>query len=403
RGEWPIRNLGTLFSLPEDVGIDLLRHRLTAMVRREESLRTTDLSHGEGQATYAAEVEPPLSRHAVGSLAELETFGAEMFRRRMAKPGRPWWELAVIDHPGPAGKPARSVCAVFDHLIFDARSTQLVHDELTGQDGAAAGRQGRPWREWVTAQRQQFPADAVAQPAAAGEFWRRHLDGTAPDRATILPFWTPGPQSGAIQVLHQDLPVSFGMLRTAAGRLKSSPFLLFLAGLSAAVNTIGGVTDATYRVVTLGRQARFLDTLGLFSDTVPVRVRHPELGDLSHALAAATTAWLDALEFQTTPWDYILAVCSGSNTPSIAQPEPQIMINWRPWIFEPWLVQGRNPEPDSYRYRGQLGTFQLSVSVTERGPCRLECQFDPGRFAADGVDSLLDELGARLRDLTESI
>ncbi|MFJ4620639.1 condensation domain-containing protein [Streptomyces sp. NPDC088812] len=392
-----VPNCRTSFVLPDDVTTDRLRSRLRTLVLREEALRITEISPADGgRAHYAPRVDLPVRHLAVGSAEELADVGTRMRHHLFDRADGPLWELAVIELPDAAGRPVRQVCAVFDHLISDARSTRLLRDELLGLGTDRLGAQYGRHSDWVAEQHRQFPFDAAGVPTTAREFWLRYLDGTPPDRATVFPFCPDpdGPLSGYVHCIRRDLP-DIARLRAAAGRLKSSPFLLFLAGAVSAVGLVTGDDDVTVRVNTSGRAPGYLDTQGYFAENTPVRVRHPSLGEPRHALAATKSAWLRTLPYQPTPWDYILAVSGQADAKAIASRPAQVLVN-----FVPWTVPRESLALSERGFNSLVGTFQLIVSVADDGTCHLECQYDPGRFDTGGVHGFLDVLAARLAHFT---
>jgi len=388
-----ITNVGTLFELPDEMTTDQVRDRLCELVRRDDVLRVTELSFADGgYATYSDAVDLPFSIQRAGSPEEVREITSQMsFRTFELGEGRPLWEAAVISHPGPSGRPTRSMCASFAHLISDARSLLVFRDGLTG----AADLAPRPFRDWVTIQREMFPMTANGTQTAAGEFWRRYLDGTPPDRGTVLPFWRPGQLSGTSFLIHTELPVTKAMLRAGAGQRRSSPFLLFLAAVTAAIGDAASVNDITYRVNINGRIPDFIDTLGLFSDIGPVRVNGSSLSDPAAALEAATSGWLESLEFQTTPWEYVLEVCPPAAPPATGYPAPQVLLN-----FIPEDVGEIPPDcAEEGPFPGDVEAFQLAAILRDEGNCLLDCEFDPERFPKAGVYDFLGALGETLTHL----
>lgn len=397
-----VSNSAVLFALPRGLKTEHLRDRLSELVSREDALRITEFSYADddGYVTYSPVLDLPVYETRADTASELDAITSRMLNRPFGHRG-PLWEMAVIEHPDESGRPARSACAVFEQLISDGRSLHLFRSELTGENVGAVGQQHGRFRDWAAWQRRQFPMEETGTKTAAGEFWLRYLGGTPPDRGTMFPFFSSpaGRLGGYVQVIHDELPVSMGTLRSAAGRLKSSPFLLFLASVASAIGVVAGLDDVTLKVNTSGRPSRFLDTMGSFADNAPIRIQSRSLSDPHHALTAAKSAWLETIEFQAAPWDYIRAVSALPCSGSAAVNPPQVMVNFMPWnVHRRWHSQR-----ESRQYPGaSLDTFELIMMPGGDGKCHLDCQFDPERLAPAGVNDFLKVLASILTRLTQS-
>jgi Condensation domain len=262
----------------------------------------------------------------------------------------------------------------------------VFQQALLADGGSRAAQSGR-FRDWVRWQRRRFPLDQTAAATPEREFWLRYLDGTPPERPVRLPFWSDGPLSGVAEIVHQELPADAAALAAAARRLRVTPFSVFLAAVASAISTVSGADDITLLVHVTGRRPGYLDTLGPFGETLPLRIRHAGLADRRAALAAARNAWISTLPFQATPWDYIRAVCANPDAPSSSGGPPQVMVNFMPWA----------PAPLDWRFyetqtqaRMSMSTLHLSAAVRADSSYHLSCLFDPSRYTATGVRELLD-------------
>ncbi len=395
-------NIGTLFAIQGHTTADQIRDRLTALVQRECALRITDASLGDGgYLVYSASLDLPLRVMSVGSPAELEAIAARMSHWVFPRQGGPMWEVAVIEHPDDFGRPRRSVCAVFDHLVSDARSLQLFRDEImAGHQSTEGGQNGR-YLDWVDWQLEQFPVDAPEISTAARDFWRRYLDGTTLFRAPALPFCVKEMQpSGFVHVIRRDLPVSAATLRSAAGTLRTTPFLLILGSVVCAISEACGENDITFAVSVSGRRSGFLDTQGWFAGSLPIRVRDKSLGSLRHAVEAATRAWVATLEFQDTPWDYISLVCADPEAvdpeAAVSYRQSQVDVNFVPFDIEEIASHGYEDQT----IPGSLSTLRLGVVAQDGGTYHLDCQLDPERFVVTEVHAFLRMVADNLIQLT---
>jgi len=390
-------NIGTLFAIGGHTTADQIRDRLTALVQRECALRITDASLDDGgYVGYSSSLDLPLRVMSAGSPAELKAIAARMSHRAFPRQGGPMWEVAVIEHPDDFGRPRRSLCAVFDHLVSDGCSLQLFRDEIMAGNHRPAGGQNGSYLDWVDWQREQFPVDAPEIPTAARDFWRRYLDGTTLFRAPALPFSVKEMRpSGSVHVIRRDLPASAATLRSAAGTLRTTPFLLILGSVACAISEAGGENDVTFAVSVSGRRSGFLDTQGWFAGPVPVRVRDKSLGSLRHAVQAATRAWVTTLEFQDTPWDYISLVC-GDPEATVRYRQAQVDINFLLFDIEEIASHGYEDQT----IPGNLSTLRLGVVAQDGGTYHLDCQFDPERFVVTEVHAFLRRVADNLIQLT---
>ncbi|MGW4369361.1 hypothetical protein ACWEKT_27335 [Nocardia takedensis] len=399
RGEH-VPNCNLSFLLPEDMSDARFDAGLAAVVSREYALRTTEISLADGgYSVSAARVDPTTEKFAVNSESEVSDIFAEMRHRLFPRGGADrLWDIAIITYPGADGRPIRRVCGTFDHLISDARSTWSLREELLRPDPALTFRHGKH-PDWVAEQRRRYPMDASATKTPAAEFWLDFLDGVDLEAPSAdFPFCAEpaGELSGFVRCLRRALPAAVTW-RAAARRYRTTPFLLFLASTASSVGSTTGIDDLTLRINTAGRELDYFDTQGYFAENTPIRIRDRALadGDTRGVLEAAQRAWIRTLRFQSTPWDYILAIHDKYDTAALVARPAQVLINFVPWSGPPRPASLRDRD-----FAGLVGTLQFIVRMTDDGACDVECQFDPGRFATDGVETLLDILTARVTDLT---
>jgi hypothetical protein len=237
-------------------------------------------------------------------------------------------------------------------------------------------------------------------PTPARDFWRRYFEGSAPSHANALPFCDPGSRlTGLERHVNRELPLAAEELRAAARRLGTTPFLLFAGCVAAAVAQESGEDDVTLRYVAHGRFPPFLRTIGWFADNSGLRVRDPALADPQRAVRAATASRMELIEFETTPWGYVMDVCPGS-----VMEQPQVVLNFFP-LDEDGPVEtppdvttgGAEPEPG----RDLPPDLGLNVEWPRTGTGLLQCRFDPERFATDGVEEFVRLIFRNLTALGE--
>jgi hypothetical protein len=404
-------NSATVFGLPGLQSEELMT-RLSELVSQQDSLRVTGLSGRDGgSVTYAGHLAPAVRNVTADSVGEARSVAARLVARPFARDSGPLWELCIIEHPDPDGRPYRTACAVFDQLITDGRSLFVFQQALLADGGRRAAQSGC-FRDWVRWQRRRFSVDRAAAAIPEREFWLRYLDGTPPERPVRLPFWSDGPLSGVAEIIRQELPADTATLAAVARRLRVTPFSLFLAAVASAISSVSGADDITLIVHVTGRRPGYLDTLGPFGEALPIRLRHAALADRRAALAAARDAWISTLPFQATPWDYIRTVCTNANAPSADAPSadapsadalsadgpsgsgPHVVVNFVPWAAAPLDWQFHETQN---RVRMSMSTLQISAAVRADSSYILGGLFDPGRYKAAGVRELLDLINRNWR------
>lgn len=385
-------------AVPAELPDAELSRRIARLMAREEALQMIYLSDQlGGHAEYSPDLEPPIRHASAGSVEELwELCNAIASQTFVRDAGGPLWEIVVIEHPDEEGRKSRSVCAAFDYHISDGTSLHNFRDALLEDLRGTRIAEYGSYREWVRWQRAQYPVSPSGAPATASEYWRRHLDGTPPDQPTMFPFSLPvdGPLRGGIYTFDEELPVSVAQLTAAGSRLKSPPSILVLAGLASAIARSAGTTDTILRTNTSGRAIGYQHTFGPFADILPIRVAHAGLADPYKALESARSAWVGAMDYLTTPWEYIVRTCGDPDPDERKLSTPQVLFNFMP------LPNGvMELREQSRRHQGKVGTLQFMIMNSD-ARVFLRSEFDPERFAPEGVHEFVgQQLGDTLRQL----
>jgi Condensation domain len=397
QGKKPAGNLVTHFSLPPERDVTSLIDSLAELVLSEETLRIVEVSaENGGFVRYADAIALPVRYHAVASVAEASKIVSSELANEFARAGGPLWNINVFQDPSGNGAPT-TVAAIFDHLVSDARSLYLFQHRLAGLDVRRTD-VGSCYRNWVIWQRRSFPCNDRLDTNPARDFWRKHLDGTPADRPVELPFCLPRARSsGVVRTIRSELNLSDVKLRLAAQTFHVTPFVLILGSAAAAAAALSHSRDVTLKVVTHGRPAEFLDTLGWFSDCVPVRLRHQRLHKARAAMTAAAAVWWDVLDYgTTTPWAYILSHSDATPCGSGAYRPPQVLVNFIPYRSHnaPFPPELESDEP------GDVSGLQLVIMPSGTDSYALECAFDPARFNSADVPEFADVFCRKLDELT---
>ncbi|GAA4238643.1 hypothetical protein GCM10022254_55430 [Actinomadura meridiana] len=322
--------LWTAFEIPSDVSNDELISRLGRLVRREHSLRIVAVDPaGVG---YADAIELPIRYARCSGPGGVPEFVARNKHVEFAS-GRPRWQLTIIDHRDPAGRPARSALAVFDFMIADMFSLALLRQELCTGVAPSAKRGAGRYREWVVRQRAEFDVDAVDAVSTARAFWDEHLGGASPSGSTPLPGVDDAApdQVGGTVWLSVPVPMSAADLAAAARRAKATPYTLAVASVAATIATGTAEDDVTLRVINSGRVPDAAATFGRLATSTPIRLNRPGLAGFDVAVAEVRAAWRRVLPHQHTPWEYLRTVCAGRGvTEWEAAGQRQLVVNFFP-------------------------------------------------------------------------
>ncbi|WP_128378552.1 condensation domain-containing protein [Streptomyces cavernae] len=388
----------TTFAIPDTVTDDELGRRLIRMVDREPNLRAVDAD--AGGITYASSVDPPLRHEQCSEAQEIRTFISEQKHIRLERGKSPLWNLTVVRHQTVDGRPVRTAIAVFDHLIADMGSAALLRRELcTGAEGAP-GKGAGQYHAWVAEQRREFDPTADTD---ARRFWLSHLGGTFPTHATPLPGIAdaePGQGSGSI-CLSGHVPVSSAALRAACHKNRATPFILVLGAVAATAAQSSGADEITLQAVTSGRTARSAETFGCLNSSMPIRLRHPDLGNFDSAVSVASAAWQQVLPYQHTPWDYLWEVADVSDGAmrGWAACRRELIVN-----FMPAPVEGIS-EHDVADQRSDRIVEYLSFEIfpLASGGFMFRMAFDPSDMEVESVRDLLQRVKNSFTDRVQAL
>jgi Condensation domain len=383
----------TTVQLPGQTPPGEVRRRLAELADAEDVLRIIELSaQGEGWTRYGSGLPLPLVESTAESGEEVAAYSRAQSGTAFARDAGPLWSVAALRHPDDRGSQALSICAAFDHMISDARTIEVFRDRIASQTSARAAKSGR-YRDWVSWQNREFRPGRSGVSPRAREFWLRHLDGTSAERVTELPFCLgeAAEASGRVQTVLMALTLPVPTVADAARKARSTPFMLFLACAASATAAAAQSPDITLKVMTHGRPPGFFDTLGWFADCVPLRLCYPDLWDPPRALAAARSAWLDVIEFETTPWSYIVRECSPASAPQ--RRPPQIVVNVIPYVDADAADAPLTIGPVEV---GDVSGLQLVIAPRPGGRYGVAAQFDPSRFVVSGAADFLRLFAAHL-------
>ena len=245
----------------------------------------------------------------------LELDRAPLWRANLVRLPEQWWLLMVLHH-----------------TIIDGGSIRLLRDELSELAQASAERR-TPEVPELSIQYGDFAAwqrDRLSPEArqSALEFWRDYLAGAPAVHAVPLDRPRPAmPQHPGADVFF-SLPAGSTEQLVALGRAhNASEFMVKLAGYAGLLARITGEPDVVLGVPVTARTMPELQPLiGMFVDTVVVRIDASGDPSFLELLARVRRSWLDAWEHQELPLQSIVESLAPPRTNGV-QPLYQLEFN----------------------------------------------------------------------------
>lgn len=283
------------------------------------------------------------------------------------------------------------------HLILDGWSVSRILGEVTRlYQGWSAGAvvqrdQARPWREYIAWLQQQ-------DPAAAERYWRMALAGfTAP---TPLGIGAPAGRAEP-RYARETIDVSEEQrhrLEALARQMRVTMNTIVLGAWGLLLSRYGGVEDVVFGTTTSGRPAAIDgvdDMIGMFINTVPVRVSVPPDARLSTWLRELQDSQLDARDYE---YASLLQIHGWSE---MARGTPLFESHV---IFENYPMRSR-AVTSQLQMRGSQGvewsTVPLSLTAAPGQRFLLHLSYDQNRFEHADINRalrhfvhILDEMAA---------
>ena len=294
---------------------------------------------------------------------------------------------------------AHVLAVVMHHIVADGWSFRILFDELSA-DYEAISRGGGPDAEEPPIQYADFAIWQIEHAedggyAADGRFWRAELAG-APSTLP-LPADEPYPARQTFAAGSIDTTLDAGLadaLRQLAARQGTTLSAVLLAAYAVVLARLTGSDDLLIAVPMAARTRPETESVvGLFVNTVPIRIRIDRdgtLGDLVRHVHAATAR---AAEHQELPFASVVELVRPDRDPA-RLPLVQVMFA----MEESWAL----PDRGGLRWRPELienGTakFEIELTVTDEpaGPqVRVTYNSDlfhaaTGQLVADGFTAIL--------------
>lgn len=395
-------------TLPVGTDMTALREALATVVKHHDALRLRFTEHdGQWQARYVAPhaADDLLWHAAMCDDAQLADALAQAQRSLSLADGPLLRALLVRTEAGEL-----RCFLVAHHLVIDGVSWRILLDDLQSALGNTRGERavgavrrlpavGESMRAWAQRWHDWTQSDAAS---AALEVWQRALAGAVESVDVARPTNATVGTVGTGEIEH-TWPADVAVPLTQLRRVRMHE------ALSAAVaHTLGQRAGAQRYVVHVEGHGRGGQGGG------------QEQGDLSRTLGWFTAAWPLAIRVGSTPEETLAAAreawrCvphEGASyaalrylgTPQARQtldalPAGHVTVNFLGRTDTDGIVDGGlSHEPDV------APPNWLTLDVWQRDDTlRLVCRYDRARFTSDGVQTLVDEIGATLRVLAETL
>ncbi|HEV7992704.1 MAG TPA: condensation domain-containing protein, partial [Gemmatimonadaceae bacterium] len=390
-------------TLPELVDADALRRAWQAVVDAHDVLRTALEWNGldRPRQTVFAKVELPFraldwralaaSERGARFAALLAADRADGFELERA----PLLRLTLVSF----GDAEHRLVWTFHHAILDGRCFPMVLREVfDAYDAARRGEAPPPiearrpfveYVEWLDAR----------DHGASDEFWRRTLAGIT--TATPIPVARAVPARE--RVVQGDTEHTLDVWTTDALRVLAEMHGVTLntvvqAGWALVLSRYSGESDVVFGVARAGRRGTVADAdamLGLFINTLPLRVAVRDDQSVGDWLRDVRSTWNALREHEHTPLSRVLA-CSAVPP---GQPLFDSMVMFESYELEASLQSlGGAWSPRGFRLHEQNG-FPLTLAAYAGERLLLRLEYDRSRYEDDVAARMLGHLATALRDL----
>jgi amino acid adenylation domain-containing protein len=404
----PTYNIGWALWLDGELDLAALERAWTAALVRHEALRTTFRDEA-GVPLQVIEESPAEQSIELSSVEQLPAEQRESAARELIA------GLARIPIDPAVGPPVRTClvrlsaqrhvfAVVAHHIVADGWSFRILFEELAG-DYAAIRAGGGPVVEEPPIQYADFAIWQLEHAEAAGfaqaeRFWRSALAGAPAALPLPVDHGYPTRQAFTAAGIDGRLdPELAAELRRVAAEQGSTLFAVLLAGYALVLSRLTGESELLIAVPMAARTRPETESVvGLFMNTVPIRIRVKPRQTLAELVRTAHAATVQALAQQELPFARIVELARPVRDPA-RLPLVQVMFA----MEESWAV----PDRGGLRWRPELvenGTakFELELTVTDApdGP-GLRVNYNTALFAAATGELVADGYQRTLRSLAE--
>jgi amino acid adenylation domain-containing protein len=300
------------------------------------------------------------------------------WRLTLARMAADEWVLMVVAH----------------HIAFDGMSWSVLARELEALYGAFTT--GEPAR---LAPLPAPRAEAAVQPADLA-FWRDQLAGLP---TLTLPADRARPAEWDADGDHADLRVPADLVRTLrsiGGRAGVTPFTVYLAAFELLLARYADQDDIGVGVSVSTRTPDDLDRIGMFLNTVVLRVRLADdetFGELLRRVAATT---IDAVAHRHVPFDEVVAELAPERDLS-RNPVFQAAIAWYDARRSGFRLPGLDVELVPPRWASSAFDLSLHLAQQPDGSVNGQLAFPTSLFDRDRIERMTANFLHLLSDIAD--
>jgi amino acid adenylation domain-containing protein len=293
-----------------------------------------------------------------------------------------WHELLVVVH----------------HIAVDGWSLPLIWDDLSrAYTGSLPVADEVTYPDFAAWQRAALTGEASA---ALEAFWRDTLAG-APGRLAL-----PGDVAGEVDTslggaLAISLPAGAAAgARAVAQQAKATPFAALLAAFGVLIARRTGVEDLVIGTPVASRtQAAVADMVGLFVNTLPVRVDVSGDPSFTELVARVSRSVVAALAHAALPFERIVELAGLPRTTDQQQPLVQVLFAVQPEL--PRAFRLGNLEAEVSAYYLDAAKVDLTMSLFDDGTALAGfVEYRSCLYSEGFADALTREYGELLGSLT---
>jgi amino acid adenylation domain-containing protein len=330
------------YEVPSTVDCETVVAALRQIVQRHESLRTALRVDGDGTLLQVVHADVPvtvdhdpahddlrglsyadgearfLARTRVATEEPFALGRPPLWRARLLRGERGWW-LVMVGH----------------HVIVDATSFGVIEAELTELWTAAEA--GRPsslhrlpiqYADWAVWHRQTLLSPARVERELA--YWRERLAGAPPIHAVPLDRPRAATQDFAGDEIRFAIPTGIAeRVERLARQLRVTEFAVLFGAYATLLARLGGEPDVVVGVLVAGRGPRTAALIGMFVNTVVLRVDTDASSSFAALVGQVAQATAAALEHAAVPVQRVVEELVPYRDPAVA-PLYQIGFNHLP-------------------------------------------------------------------------
>lgn len=334
----------------------------------------------------------------------------------------PLWRCICVQH----NHEVKVLILSLHHIICDAWSMQTALDQLNQQCCVEPSNTTKattelaisPWQYSGYAAWQQQKQQRNQEVKAAKAFWLQQVIGATPlqlPQAKSTP--TPDQTTANARILQTLLTSDeFSVLKEAAQQHKTTPFVLYLAGVLLTFAPMTQQQDFSVGMPSANRKEQsWQEVFGFFVNTLLLRLRGTAQQSIAELITDLTEQLQHSQSFQDFPIETLLPEWrktqhTNSTTPTGQTPLFNVLVNYTPPI--PKVIELANAQLQPMLPSSGFAKFELTLSFIEfsnettshlpaANHAALVFEFDSARYSTQQVSHWAQQLKQNLLHLTE--